>query len=222
MNGFWKRALKSGWVAYGVLMGGAVMFEALTRPWRSSVIPSPYLLLYGMAVYICSTYGFRYGLVCSLTWFPGSFCTGIWLHHNPAQVRDAEIVRLVLHGLFPWIVSRPYEAQREAEEARLRADHQRNELLRVLRNGVAHEFNNLFMITMGRAAALREHLAPEHQTDADDIVVAAERGARLVRSIRHHAFLGQISPELLDVSKLIAELEEGRTISADKTAHTAQ
>jgi signal transduction histidine kinase len=77
-----------------------------------------------------------------------------------------------------------------------------------LAGGIAHEFNNLLMIVSGyaRALATRADVAAARE-DAEEIMIAAERAAKLTRQLLTFAHRSHTSPSLLDLSQTMADLE---------------
>ena len=76
------------------------------------------------------------------------------------------------------------ESEREALEVQLK-QAQRLEALGTLASGIAHDFNNFLAVIMSNAELARSALPPEHESRGpiDDLLLATDRAAALVRSI---------------------------------------
>jgi PAS domain S-box-containing protein len=85
---------------------------------------------------------------------------------------------------------------------------QRMEAVGRLAGGVAHDFNNLLTAILGATDALREHLPGESalRTDAEEIEVAARKGANLTRQLLTFSRRQVVVPRTLDPADLIAKL----------------
>jgi PAS domain S-box-containing protein len=85
---------------------------------------------------------------------------------------------------------------------------QRMEAVGRLAGGVAHDFNNLLTAILGATDALVERLPPgsELRAEADDIEVAARKGANLTRQLLTFSRKQVVVPRTLDPDELIAKL----------------
>jgi PAS domain S-box-containing protein len=84
-----------------------------------------------------------------------------------------------------------------------------------LTGGVAHEFNNLLAIILGRAELMTERPATERDVQA--IIRAATRAADLTRRLRSFSRRQTLSPRPVDLRQLVAGMEVAlRRILGDK------
>ncbi|WP_448383284.1 hybrid sensor histidine kinase/response regulator [Desulfosoma sp.] len=105
-------------------------------------------------------------------------------------------------------VTAKIEGEKRAKELeKIIAHAQKMESLGTLASGIAHEFNNLLQAMTGYLDLLEKH------TDASDrkrrwidrVREAADRGAELVRRMLTFARQDGVSPELLDINRVIEE-----------------
>ena len=104
------------------------------------------------------------------------------------------------------VILRDVSARRRLEEQLLTA--QKLEAIGRLAGGVAHDFNNLLTIVLGNAEALRAELPDGSgaESDAREIVQAAERGAALTRQLLAFARRQESDPHVVDPSRLVQAL----------------
>ena len=98
------------------------------------------------------------------------------------------------------------EPRRSAEQLR---QLQRLEAIGQLTGGVAHDFNNLLTVVMGNAEMLRNQ-SVEGSTErelVDTISDAAARGAAMTQRLLAFARKQTLSPQPVDVNKLVGEME---------------
>lgn len=97
--------------------------------------------------------------------------------------------------------------ERRLREERLR-QAQKIEAVEHLAGGLAHEFNNLLMIIMGRSELLLDRLGPQNPSARDITIIqdTARRAATLIQQLlafgRRHVF----EPSAVDLDALIADL----------------
>jgi PAS domain S-box-containing protein len=105
------------------------------------------------------------------------------------------------------VILRDVSARRRLEEQLLTA--QKLEAIGRLAGGVAHDFNNLLTIVLGNAEALRAELPDGSgaESDAREIVQAAERGAALTRQLLAFARRQEADPRVVDPMRLVQALE---------------
>jgi len=79
-----------------------------------------------------------------------------------------------------------------------------------LTGGMAHDFNNLLTVILANAAILSDELAdnPQLQPLAELACKAAERGAELTRSLLAFSRRQPLEPRAVDVTKLVAGMDE--------------
>jgi len=85
---------------------------------------------------------------------------------------------------------------------------QRLESLGILAGGVAHEFNNLLAIILGRAGMAKRALTADarERGGLEKIEAAAERAARLTKQMLAYAGRGPVSTEPVDLAALVGEM----------------
>lgn len=95
--------------------------------------------------------------------------------------------------------------QRQAEQALLQS--QKLEALGQMTGGVAHDFNNLLTVIIGAASMLRRAVGKDPQAlqRIDMVVLAAERGARLIQQLLAFARRQPLQPEIVNLSTLMNE-----------------
>jgi signal transduction histidine kinase/FixJ family two-component response regulator len=96
--------------------------------------------------------------------------------------------------------------QRQAEQALIQA--QKLEALGQMTGGVAHDFNNLLTVIIGAASLLRRAVGKDAQAlqRIDMVVLAAERGARLVQQLLAFARRQPLEPEIVNLGNLMNEI----------------
>jgi PAS domain S-box-containing protein len=111
------------------------------------------------------------------------------------------------------------EAEEERFQNRLRQS-QRLESLGELAGGVAHDFNNLLAVIMNYAEFVGEEIEEAVgragddpvwtglRKDAQQIVLASERAARLTRQLLLFARQDAIQPQVISLNKIVAALKE--------------
>lgn len=94
-------------------------------------------------------------------------------------------------------------------EAQLRHS-QKMEAVGQLAAGVAHDFNNILTVIQGNAFLLKDQLGqdPACSEPLNDISVAAERAARLVRQLLAFSRKQMLKPELINLGQVVKNLEE--------------
>jgi PAS domain S-box-containing protein len=101
--------------------------------------------------------------------------------------------------------------QAEADHARLEAQLQqarKMESVGLLAGGVAHDFNNMLGVILGRAELALMRLAPDQPLHADlmEIRKAAERSAALTRQLLAFARKELIMPRVLDLNETVGDM----------------
>ena len=100
-------------------------------------------------------------------------------------------------------------SQRRRLEDQLR-QAQKMEAIGRLAGGVAHDFNNLLAAIMGHGELLLRRLDPTHpqHRHAEAIQKAATRGALLTRQLLAFSRKEVLTPRVLDINLVVAEMEE--------------
>jgi two-component system, cell cycle sensor histidine kinase and response regulator CckA len=95
--------------------------------------------------------------------------------------------------------------QRALEERLLQA--QKLEAVGRIAGGVAHDFNNLLSVILSTAHFLQQDLpgGTRQQTDVEDILAAARRGATLTRQLLAFSSRQVMKPRVLDLNELIRD-----------------
>jgi signal transduction histidine kinase/CheY-like chemotaxis protein len=86
---------------------------------------------------------------------------------------------------------------------------QKMEAVGQLTGGIAHDFNNMLTVILGNAEFLVDDLAdrPESRELAQSMVMAAERGADLTRSLLAFARRQPLAPQAVDANRLVLSME---------------
>lgn len=95
-----------------------------------------------------------------------------------------------------------------AERALKEAHARRVESLGVLAGGIAHEFNNLLTVIIGRADLLGDRL-PDEGSAAEDVVAirhSAERAAHLTQELLAFGRRQKLEPRLVNLNELVGTL----------------
>ena len=87
---------------------------------------------------------------------------------------------------------------------------QKMEAVGQLAAGVAHDFNNILTVIHGNASLLQEQLRqnPSCAESLNDITIAAERAARLVRQLLAFSRKQVLKPEVLNLGQVVNNLGE--------------
>ena len=87
---------------------------------------------------------------------------------------------------------------------------QKMEAVGQLAAGVAHDFNNILTVIHGNASLLQDQFKqdPACAESLNDIIIAAERAARLVRQLLAFSRKQVLKPEVLNLGPVIDNLEE--------------
>jgi signal transduction histidine kinase/ActR/RegA family two-component response regulator len=148
-----------------------------------------------------------------------------------ARVREGQTVQLEYRflrpdGSFGYIVERvapelnaeghvvrALGSSQDVTEARAREalaqQSDRLETLGVFTAGVAHDFNNILAVMMGNAQLGQAHdTTPLMQEILDEIVLAAQRGARLTKSLLAFAQRATIVPSEMRLNKTLTEVAQ--------------
>ena len=112
------------------------------------------------------------------------------------------------------------EAAQEAREIRERLlKTQRMEVVGRLAGGIAHDFNNLLTVILSHGHLLREALADREdaRADADEVIAAADRAARLTSQLLTFARQRAPEPREVDLNSLLLGLSRmlERLLGAD-------
>jgi two-component system, cell cycle sensor histidine kinase and response regulator CckA len=94
-------------------------------------------------------------------------------------------------------------------EAQLRHS-QKMEAVGQLAAGVAHDFNNILTVIQGNASLLQDQPLqdPASAGSLNDIAVAADRAARLVRQLLAFSRKQMLKPQMLNLGQVVNQLEE--------------
>ena len=101
------------------------------------------------------------------------------------------------------------EAERKAVERKLQ-DSQKLESLGLLAGGIAHDFNNLLGSIMGNAGLALLELEPDSpaRESVEQIEIAAQHAADLIRQLLAYAGKGRQIIQPIDINKLITEMAQ--------------
>jgi PAS domain S-box-containing protein len=96
------------------------------------------------------------------------------------------------------------EEEQEKLQAQL-AQAQRTESVGRLAGGVAHDFNNMLGVILGRVELAKEHIGPHEvlNADLDEIEKAAQRSADLTRQLLAFARKQTIAPRVINLNETV-------------------
>jgi PAS domain S-box-containing protein len=149
---------------------------------------------------------------------PAAFHTGNhssgWKQYDVYKLDTDEIV-VIYDDL-----TKEKEAEEEKKKLALQIQHvQKLESLGVLAGGIAHDFNNLLMAIMGNAdLALLELPDAPVRDNILAIMKASRRAADLCKQMLTYAGKAPFKPTMVDVNKLIRDMEHLLQISVSKKA----
>ncbi len=125
----------------------------------------------------------------------------VWVRTMGEAVRglDGRIVRV--QGAFQDITER-----RALEERLLQS--QKIESVGRLAGGVAHDYNNMLTVIIGKAELARSRLADDHpvRADVDEILAGARRSAEITRQLLGFARKQPIAPRRLDLNDTVERM----------------
>lgn len=100
------------------------------------------------------------------------------------------------------------ERERGQMEARLR-QMERMETVGQLAGGVAHDFNNLLAVILNFTRFARDELdeGSPAKADLDEVILAAERAARLTQQLLTFSRKEPVQPEVLDLRAVVGDME---------------
>jgi signal transduction histidine kinase len=134
------------------------------------------------------------------------------LHERNFPVRDEEGNAVSLAGIIEDVTERKL-----LEDQLFQA--QKMESIGRLAGGVAHDFNNLLMVITNAARFVEEEIGADSpaKDDIEQVISAAERGAKLVRQLLTYSRKQLVAPKVVDVNDVIADMRDlvQRTIGED-------
>jgi PAS domain S-box-containing protein len=132
----------------------------------------------------------------------------IWQYHS--SIRREGVAEPVVRSIVTDITdARTRERLLADRETRLR-HAQKIEAVGKLAGGIAHDFNNILTVISGHLALVRDDslpLPPQARADLDEVTRAVDRATRLTRRLLGFSRKQLLSPRVVDVNVLIAELE---------------
>jgi PAS domain S-box-containing protein len=132
----------------------------------------------------------------------------IWQYHS--SIRREGVAEPVVRSIVTDITdARARERLLADRETRLR-HAQKIEAVGKLAGGIAHDFNNILTVIAGHLALVRDEsylLPPQARADLDEVARAVDRATRLTRRLLGFSRKQLLSPRVVDVNALIAELE---------------
>ena len=128
-----------------------------------------------------------------------------------SQLDDLEI--LVRHRTSELEAANAQLKQEIAKQMKLESQlrhSQKMEAVGQLAAGVAHDFNNILTVISGNASLLQDQFRqnPSGAESLNDISIAAERAARLVRQLLAFSRKQVLKAEVLNLGQVVAHLEE--------------
>jgi len=135
-----------------------------------------------------------------------------WLHERNFPVRDDEGKVVSIAGIIDDVTERKL-----LEEQLFQS--QKMESIGRLAGGIAHDFNNLLMVILNAGRFVEEEIGPKSpaRDDIQQVISAAERGAKLVRQLLTYSRKQLVAPKVVDVNDVIADMRDlvQRTIGED-------
>jgi two-component system cell cycle sensor histidine kinase/response regulator CckA len=132
----------------------------------------------------------------------------IWQFHS--SIRREGVAEPVVRSIATDITdARTRERLLADRETRLR-HAQKIEAVGKLAGGIAHDFNNILTVIAGHLALVRDEshlLSSQARADLDEVARAVDRATRLTRRLLGFSRKQLLSPRVVDVNSLIADLE---------------
>jgi two-component system, cell cycle sensor histidine kinase and response regulator CckA len=131
-----------------------------------------------------------------------------WVHGTGELEYDENGEPIRMHGAIQDITDRKEaEAEKEKLQGQL-IQAQKMESVGRLAGGVAHDFNNMLSVIMGRTELAMEHVDPDQPlyNDLQEIHNAAQRSANLTRQLLTFARKQTISPKVTDLNETVEEI----------------
>jgi len=158
----------------------------------------------------------------------GSFAGFIGSGVDITAIRQSrEVLEQARDGLASLVAQQTAELEQSNEQLRAEirnralvqeevARARRIESLEVLAGGLAHEFNNLLTVIVGRSQLLREQF-PSHESacrDLDSIYLTAQRAATLTQQLLAFGRRQVLKPRLVNLNELVAGLSLPSAVGA--------
>jgi len=136
-----------------------------------------------------------------------------WHLNRKVQSQLEDLETLVRHRTAELETANVQLKQEIAKQMKLESQlrhSQKMEAVGQLAAGVAHDFNNILTVINGNASLLKDQFSrdPSCAESLNDISVAAERAARLVRQLLAFSRKQMLKPEVLNLGEAIGNLEE--------------
>ena len=132
--------------------------------------------------------------------------TALWIEIQPSVV-SWEGAPAILGTLVDVTERRRAEATVRQQEEQLRRS-QRIEAIGRLAGGIAHEFNNLLTVIIGRTELLTGVLTPTHSDNLALIAKAGERAATLTRQLLAFSRKQMLQRKVVDLNRIVAGMVE--------------
>jgi len=116
--------------------------------------------------------------------------------------------RLIGFGKVTRDMTERREAQRQVDQMREHLSHARKmEAIGHLTGGIAHDFNNLLQVITGNIALLQSQIGdnPRAAQRLRNMVIAADRGAKLTRQLLAFARRQPLQPRVVDLARALTE-----------------
>ena len=129
-----------------------------------------------------------------------------WLHADGGVVHTLQTVHRVAHGDDVRVVAHVVDITEQVRREQEAHTHERMRTVGRLAASIAHDFNNLLTAIQANASMLSEVIADGDGRDmVDDVMVAAETGARLTDRLLGFSRGGVARSERLDLAALVQD-----------------
>ena len=131
---------------------------------------------------------------------------GAWVYLKVSPLRDQ---KGNITGAIEIIRDVTKAKQSEKDKQKLQEQliqSQKMESIGRLAGGVAHDFNNMLGVIIGRTELAKSHVTPNQPiyNDLEEILIAAERSANLTRQLLAFARKQTVAPKILDLNEIIS------------------
>jgi PAS domain S-box-containing protein len=134
----------------------------------------------------------------------------VWVEATVTFLRDEQARPVGILGVSRDITERRQAAERLNQSEMERRQLQKMEAVGRLAGGVAHDFNNILTVILGRAQLLLRRLRPEDpiRRDVELIRSVGDRAAALTRQLLAFSRKQVLQPTIVDLNAVIGGIEE--------------